>query len=36
MNQKLGGRLLKESGKEISGKNRKPKCRKNLMEGEFT
>jgi hypothetical protein len=36
-NQKLSGKLLlREGGEEISGKNRKVKCRMKLMEEEFT
>jgi hypothetical protein len=36
-NQKLSGKLLLgEGGEEISGKNRKVKCRMKLMEEEFT
>jgi hypothetical protein len=36
-NQKLSGKLLlREGGEEISGKNRKVKCRMKLMGEEFT
>jgi hypothetical protein len=36
-NQKLSGKLLlREGGEEISGKNRKVKCRMKLMGKEFT
>jgi hypothetical protein len=36
-NQKLSGKLLlREGGEEISGKNRKVKCRMKLVEEEFT